>query len=112
MSVFGQDVFPGVQVTTKMFLAKEYIQVSAALLYVKLTIDHFAKKNFWKGQKVKKLPPHSPDITLIENLWFITKRFVYKNRKQCSSKENLWETIENIPSIINIKTINVDKIKG
>ena len=38
-------------------------------------------------------PPSSPDLNPIENFWSTIKQDIYRNGRQFSSKENLWQAI-------------------
>lgn len=55
-----------------------------------------------KEKQVMVWPPNSCDISPIENLWSIVKREVYKDGRQFTSKNDLWEAIvracRDIPS--------------
>ena len=46
-----------------------------------------------KGEKIMTWPPCSPDLNPIENLWSIIKREVYKEGKQYTSLNSVWEAV-------------------
>lgn len=66
------------------------------------------------GSKIMNLPPQSPDLNPIENLWGILKRRIYENGRQFASKNELWSCILRESSRITAQkvrklTSSVDK---
>ena len=55
-----------------------------------------------------ELPPSSPDLNLIENLWLIVKMKLYEGSKRYNSKADLWEAIKTTMS--ETKFADVKKI--
>lgn len=52
---------------------------------------------------LKEWFPASPDIKPTENWWPVIKRDVYKNSKQYSSKNHLWETTQTAAHNVKVK---------
>ena len=48
----------------------------------------------FKNKTMMIWPPNSPDLNSVENLWSIAKQRVYADGKQYSSKDALWEAIQ------------------
>lgn len=53
-------------------------------------------KNWLVTNRIKKLdwPSYSPDLNIIENVWAILSRRVYKNCVQYHTKEDLWIAVQ------------------
>ena len=61
-------------------------------------------------------PACSPDLNPIENFWSILKRKIYEDGKQYSSKNCLWEAIQNcaasVDNSMNNRLIKLMGAKG
>lgn len=53
----------------------------------------FLEQQGFKDDRLMIWPPCSPDLNPIENFWGILKRDVYKDGRQFSSKDALWDAI-------------------
>jgi len=53
-----------------------------------------------KGDRLMVWPACSPDLNPIENFWGILKQSIYKDGKQYTSKDDLWEAIKTSARII------------
>ena len=59
---------------------------------VKKTSEYLQQMGF-SGPRLMKWPACSPDLNPIENICFVLKGQVYRNGRQISSKDALWEAI-------------------
>lgn len=46
-----------------------------------------------KNKKIMVWPPSSPDLNPTENFWSLLKRNIYADRRQYTSKNQLWNAI-------------------
>lgn len=73
----------------------------------------YLKERGIKEDQIMTWPPNSADLNPIENYWAILKREIYKERRQFSSKNALWEAVQqaakSIPSsVIKKLTASMD----
>ena len=69
-----------------------FLQDNAANHSAKTTSEYLQQLDF-SGPRLMKWPACSPDLNSIENLWSLLKRQVYRDGRQFSSKDALWEAI-------------------
>ena len=78
----------------------------------KYTMEWLRNKGLGSNQ-IMVWPTNSADLNPIENLWSILKREVYKDGRQFTSKESLWEAIQEaaeavLPSTVLKLTASMD----
>lgn len=67
-------------------------------------------KQFFEDREIRVLewPPYSPDLNVIENLWGIVSKKVYKNGKEYQSADELWESVSS--AFLNIPDSVIEKL--
>lgn len=90
-----------------------FMQDNAPSHSAKKTIEYLQQLGFC-GPRKMNWPACSPDLNPIENLWSIVKRRVYRNGRQFTSKDELWQSIVDVcraftPEEIQDLTCSMDK---
>ena len=69
-----------------------------------------SSKDFFKNRKIPLLewPPYSPDLNIIENLWGIISKRVYRDGKEYLTPDELWESVSE--EFIAISTETIQKL--
>ena len=69
-----------------------------------------SSKDFFKNHQIPLLewPPYSPDLNIIENLWGIISKRVYKDGKEYLTPDELWESVSE--EFISISTETIQKL--
>ena len=76
--------------------------------------SEWLKKTGFNNERVMVWPPNSPDLNPIENLSAIIKRRVFRNGRQFTNLNDLWNAIKNAsasitPTEISNLTTSVDQ---
>ena len=58
----------------------------------------------WKGITSMEWPPMSPDLNLIENVWSLLQKEVYKSKKEYKNTTDLWNAITAAWHVIPLET--------
>jgi len=74
---------------------------SHASKYTKAFLDN----NSISGDRIMEWPPSSPDLNCIENLWAILKLELYRDGKQYTSNNDLWNSIDRVCRNISPETV-------
>ena len=81
-----------------------FMQDGAPAHTAKATKEFLASMGF-KNDRLMEWAPISPDINCIENLWSIMKRKIYEDGRQFKSKNDLWNTIQDVSKSITPQEI-------
>ncbi|KAF4660056.1 hypothetical protein FOL47_007305 [Perkinsus chesapeaki] len=65
----------------------------------------FLEKKGFRGSRLMKWPPNSPDLNPIEHLWAIIKQGLYRNGTQYHSTDELWEAIKREFKAVDSQTV-------
>ena len=71
----------------------------------------FTKEFFERNQiRILDWPPYSPDLNIIENIWGIVSKEVYKEGREYHDADELWESVSEtflgIPDVVIQKLYN------